>query len=58
MRGGHDDKRVVARDGLALEEDRAFVRDALATGAKGYVQKQAAGRELVRAIRAAAAGSG
>ena len=43
---------------LTMEEDRAFVRDALEAGAKGYVQKQAAGRELVRAIRAAAAGSG
>ena len=41
---------------LTMEQDRAFVRDALDAGAKGYVQKQAAGRELVRAIRAAAAG--
>jgi DNA-binding NarL/FixJ family response regulator len=40
-----------------MEEDRAFVRDALDAGAKGYVQKQAAGRDLVRAIRAAAAGA-
>jgi two-component system response regulator NreC len=36
---------------LTMEEDRAFVREALDAGAKGYVQKQAAGRELVRAIR-------
>ena len=43
---------------LTMEEDRTFVRDALDAGAKGYVQKQAAGRELVRAIRAAAAVSG
>jgi two-component system response regulator NreC len=42
---------------LTMEEDRAFVRDALDAGAKGYVQKQAAGRDLVRAIRAAAAGA-
>lgn len=42
---------------LTMEEDRAFVRDALDAGAKGYVQKHAAGRELVRAIRAAASSS-
>jgi two-component system, NarL family, response regulator NreC len=39
---------------LTMEEDRAFVREALEAGARGYVQKQAAGRELVRAIRDAA----
>ena len=39
---------------LTMEEDRAFVREALDAGASGYVQKQAAGRELVRAIRDAA----
>jgi two-component system response regulator NreC len=38
---------------LTMEEDRAFVRDALDAGARGYVLKQAAGRELVRSIRAA-----
>ena len=38
---------------LTMEEDRAFVREALDAGAKGYVQKQAAGKELVRAIREA-----
>ena len=36
---------------LTMEEDRAFVRDALDAGARGYVQKHAAGRALVRAIR-------
>jgi two-component system response regulator NreC len=36
---------------LTMEEDRAFVREALDAGAKGYVQKHAAGRVLVRAIR-------
>lgn len=36
---------------LTMEEDRAFVRDALDAGAMGYVQKHAAGRALVRAIR-------
>ena len=40
---------------LTMEEDRAFVREALDAGATGYVQKQAAGKELVRAIRDAAA---
>jgi len=39
---------------LTTEEDRAFVRQALEAGARGYVQKQAAGRDLVRAIRDAA----
>ena len=44
---------------LTMEEDRAFVREAIDAGAKGYVQKQAAGRTLVRAIRdAMAAGEG
>ncbi|HEY7455450.1 MAG TPA: response regulator transcription factor [Thermoleophilaceae bacterium] len=38
---------------LTMEEDRAFVREALDAGAKDYVQKQAASRELVRAIRGA-----
>ena len=41
-----------------MEEDRAFVREALEAGAKGYVQKQAAGKELVRAIREAVRGGG
>jgi two-component system response regulator NreC len=41
---------------LTMEEDRAFVREALEAGAKGYVQKQAAATELVRAIRAAVGG--
>lgn len=38
---------------LTMEEDHAFVRDALDAGAKGYVRKHAAGKELVRAIREA-----
>ena len=40
---------------LTMEEDPAFVREALDAGARGYVQKQAAGRTLVRAIRDAVA---
>jgi two-component system response regulator NreC len=36
---------------LTSEEDRAFVHEALDAGATGYVQKQAAGRKVVRAIR-------
>ena len=42
---------------LTMEEDRAFVREAMEAGAKGYVQKQSAARELVRAIRAAVGGA-
>ena len=42
---------------LTMVEDRAFVRDALDAGAMVYVQKQAAGKDLVRAIRDAAAGA-
>lgn len=40
---------------LTMEEDPAFIRDALNAGAHGYVLKHAAGPKLVRAIRAAAA---
>jgi len=41
---------------LTMQEDPAFAREALRAGAKGYVLKQAAGAELVQAIRAAAGG--
>ncbi|HEY1277395.1 MAG TPA: response regulator transcription factor [Thermoleophilaceae bacterium] len=41
---------------LTMQEDPAFAREALQNGAKGYVLKQAAGAELVQAIRAAAGG--
>jgi two-component system response regulator NreC len=41
---------------LTMQEDPAFAREALQSGAKGYVLKQAAGAELVQAIRAAAGG--
>lgn len=41
---------------LTMQEDPAFAREALQAGARGYVPKQAAGTELVQAIRAAAGG--
>jgi two-component system response regulator NreC len=41
---------------LTMQEDPAFAREALQAGARGYVLKQAAGTELVQAIRAAAGG--
>ena len=41
---------------LTMQEDPAFAREALRAGAKGYVLKQAAGTELVQAIRAAVSG--
>jgi two-component system response regulator NreC len=41
---------------LTMQEDPAFAREALRAGAKGYVLKQAAGSELVQAVRAAAGG--
>ena len=36
---------------LTMQEDPAFAREALRAGAKGYVLKQAAGAELVQAVR-------
>jgi two-component system response regulator NreC len=41
---------------LTMQDDPAFAREALRAGAKGYVLKQAAGIELVQAVRAAAGG--
>ena len=41
---------------LTMQEDPAFAREALQAGARGYVLKDAAGTELVQAIRAAADG--
>lgn len=41
---------------LTVHEDRAYVQPMLQAGAKGYVLKRSAGDELVRAIRAVAAG--
>lgn len=41
---------------LTMQEDPAFAREAMAAGARGYVLKEAAGTELVAAIRTVAAG--
>ena len=41
---------------LTMQEDPAFAREALQAGARGYVLKEAADRELVEAVRMAAAG--
>jgi two-component system, NarL family, response regulator NreC len=42
---------------LTMEEQPAFAREALRRGARGYVLKEAAGDDLVRAVRAVARGS-
>ncbi len=41
---------------LTMQNDPAFAREALGAGARGYVLKQAAGEELVQAIRTAVEG--
>jgi len=41
---------------LTMQSDPAFAREALQAGARGYVLKEAAGAELVTAVRAAAGG--
>lgn len=41
---------------LTMQDDPGMAREALAAGARGYVLKEAAGAELVTAIRAAARG--
>jgi two-component system response regulator NreC len=41
---------------LTMQEDPGFAREAFRRGAKGYVLKHAAGRELVEAIRETVAG--
>jgi two-component system, NarL family, response regulator NreC len=41
---------------LTMQSDPAFAREALQAGARAYVLKEAAGAELVTAIRAAARG--
>ncbi len=41
---------------LTMQQDVAFAREALRSGALGYVLKHSAGNELVDAVRAAAAG--
>jgi two-component system response regulator NreC len=41
---------------LTMQDEPVFARDALRSGAKGFVVKHAAGRELVEAIREALRG--
>jgi two-component system response regulator NreC len=41
---------------LTMQQEPAFAREALSNGALGYVLKEAAGEELVQAVRRAAAG--
>jgi two-component system response regulator NreC len=41
---------------LTMQQDPAFAREAMRSGALGYVLKHAAGSELVDAVRAAASG--
>jgi DNA-binding NarL/FixJ family response regulator len=43
---------------LTRHHERAYVREVLATGARGYVLKQSSFDELLRAVNAAAAGCG
>ena len=42
---------------LTVHEDKQYFFEMLAAGAKGYITKQAAGEELVSAIRAVASGN-
>ena len=51
--GAGDGTRVVV---LTMQEDPEFARQALGSGAAGYVLKEAADDELVEAVRRAAAG--
>lgn len=53
IRAGSPGVRVVA---LTAHEDRGYLTRLLAAGATGYVLKRAAAADLVRAIRAVAAG--
>jgi two-component system response regulator NreC len=50
---GSPDTHVVV---LTMQNDPAFAREALQAGAAGYVLKEAAGTELVEAVRLAAVG--
>jgi DNA-binding NarL/FixJ family response regulator len=61
--GGADAAERIARDcpqvrilALSMHEERGYVTRLLRAGAAGYVLKRTAGAELVRAIRAVAAG--
>src|SRR5215212_4564853 len=50
---GSPDTAIVV---LTMQSDPAFAREALRSGARGYVLKEAASAELVKAVRAALAG--
>lgn len=51
---GSPETAIVA---LTMQDDPGFAREAFRLGAKGYVLKQSAGRELIDAIRSALAGN-
>ena len=53
LRETRPDRKVLA---LTVHEDKAYLRLLLESGAAGYLLKRAAAEELVRAIRAVAAG--
>ena len=53
LRAAHPETRVVV---LTMEGRPEIARQALASGARGYVLKKAAERELVQAVRAAVVG--
>ena len=53
LRQKHPGLRVLA---LTVHEESSYLRQILQAGAAGYVLKRAAGDELIRAIRAVAAG--
>jgi len=53
LRQGCPEVRVLA---LTVHEDKGYLRQLLGAGAAGYVLKRAAAEELIRAIRAVAAG--
>jgi two-component system response regulator NreC len=53
IRAESPDTQIVV---LTMQQEPAFAREALSNGAVGYVLKEAAGEELVEAVRRAAAG--
>lgn len=53
LREAHPETQIVV---LTMQNDPAFARQALRTGAVGYVLKEAADEELVQAVRMAAEG--
>ncbi len=53
LRAEHPETQIVV---LTMENEPAYARQALSSGALGYVLKEAASQELVTAVRAAAEG--